>query len=107
MNEKAVSDRRSGQRTPVRVPVKVRHQGAEHAGLTRDLSSSGIFLYSETGFNAGSKVELVVMFPPGLGFGSGGWTLCEASIVRVEEVDDKRVGIAAVLDRIEVLPELA
>jgi len=103
MNEKAVSDRRSGQRTP----VKVRHQGAEHAGLTRDLSSSGIFLYSETGFNAGSKVELVVMFPPGLGFGSGGWTLCEASIVRVEEVDDKRVGIAAVLDRIEVLPEIA
>jgi hypothetical protein len=47
------------------------------------------------------------MFPPGLGFGSGGWTLCEASIVRVEEVDDKRVGIAAVLDRIEILPELA
>jgi hypothetical protein len=106
MNEKAVSDRRSGQRTPVRVPVKVRHQGGEHAGLTRDLSSSGIFLYSETGLKAGSKLELVVMFPPGLGFGSGGWTLCEASVVRVEEADDKRVGIAATLDRIAVLPEL-
>jgi hypothetical protein len=106
MNEKAVSDRRSGQRTPVRVPVKVRHQGGEHAGLTRDLSSSGIFLYSETGLKAGSKLELVVMFPPGLGFGSGGWTLCEASVVRIEEADDKRVGIAATLDRIAVLPEL-
>jgi hypothetical protein len=106
MNEKAVSDRRSGQRTPVRVPVKVRHQGGEHAGLTRDLSSSGIFLYSETGLKAGSKLELVVMFPPGLGFCSGGWTLCEASVVRVEEADDKRVGIAATLDRIAVLPEL-
>jgi len=92
---------------PVRVPVKVRHEGGEHQGVTRDLSSSGIFLYSESGMKAGSKLELVIMLPPGLGFGSGGWTVCQASVVRVEESDGKGIGIAATLDRIEWLPEIS
>ncbi len=101
------NDRRSRQRMPVRVPVKLRHDGGEHPGLTRDLSSSGIFLYSESGMKAGSKLELVIMLPPGLGLGPGGWTLCEASVVRVEESDGKGMGIAATLDRIELLPEIS
>ena len=88
------------------VPVKVRHGGEEHAGLTRDLSSSGIFLYSESEMKAGSKLELVIMFPPGMGFGATGWTLCEASVVRVERSDGKGIGIAATLDRIEMLPQI-
>ena len=108
MTEKPISaDRRCGQRTPVRVPVKVRHEGSEHEGLTRDLSSSGIFLYSEPGMKPGSKLELVIMLPPGLGFGSGGWTLCEASVVRLEKSDDKQIGIAATFDRVAWLPEIA
>jgi PilZ domain len=109
------NDRRSRPRLPIHVPVKVRHQGQEHAGLTRDLSSSGIFLYSESNIKAGSKLELVIMLPPNLGLGPGGWTLCQASVVRIEErmeprmneSDGKRMGIAATLDRIELLPELS
>ena len=93
-------------RVPVRVPVKVRHEGAEHEGLTRDLSSSGIFIYSESGMKAGSKLELVIMLPAGVGLGPGGWTLCEASVVRVEESDGKGIGVAATLDRIALLPEI-
>ncbi len=56
---------------------------------------------------AGSKLELVIMLPPGMGLGPGGWTLCEASVVRVEETDGKGMGIAATLDRIELLPEIS
>jgi hypothetical protein len=107
MAEKTKStERRSRQRLPVRVPIKVRHEGAEHEGLTRDLSSSGIFLYSESGMKEGSKLELVIMLPPGLGVGPGGWTLCEASVVRVEESGGRGIGIAATLDRIALLPEI-
>jgi PilZ domain len=105
--ERIPDERRSGQRVPVRVPVKVRHEGTEHQGLTRDLSSSGIFLYSESEMKAGSKLELVIMLPPGLGLGPGGWTLCDASVVRVEKSDGKGMGIAATLDRIEFLPEIS
>jgi hypothetical protein len=107
MIEKTVTDeRRSERRVLVRIPVKVRHQGSEHEGLTRDLSSSGIFIYSETGMKAGSKLDLVVMLPPGLGLGPGGWALCEASVVRVEESGGKGMGVAATLDRIALLPEI-
>lgn len=107
MTEKTTTtERRSRQRMPVRVPVKVRHQGNEHQGLTRDLSSAGIFVYSESGMKPGSKLDLVIMLPPGLGLGPGGWTLCEASVVRVEESDGKGIGIAATLDRIALLPEI-
>jgi hypothetical protein len=101
------NDRRSSQRVPVAVPVKVRGESGEHAGLTRDLSSSGIFLYSESQMKAGSKLELVIMLPPGMGMGPGGWTLCEASVVRVEESAGKGLGIAATLDRMEFVPEIS
>jgi PilZ domain len=100
-------ERRSRERVPLRVPVKVRHEGDEHEALTRDLSSTGIFLYSETGMKEGSKLELVIMLPPGLGLGPGGWTLCEASVVRVEEFEGKGMGVAATLDRIDFLPEIS
>ena len=99
-------ERRSSVRVRVRVPVKVRHQGGEHGGLSRDLSSSGIFLYSESELKAGSKLELVIMLPPAMGLGFGGWTLCEASVVRVERSDDKGMGIAATINRIASLPEI-
>lgn len=102
------TEQRSSHRVPVQTPVKVRKSdGSETPGLTRDLSSNGIFLYSETGMAAGSKLELVVMLPPGLGMGPGGWALCQASVVRVEQAGAKEVGIAATLDRIELLPEIS
>ncbi|MGB9073759.1 MAG: PilZ domain-containing protein [Terriglobales bacterium] len=101
------SERRSRRRVPVGVPVKVRKpDGTEQEGLTRDLSSAGIFLYSESGLEVGTKLELVITLPPSLGLGPGGWALCQASVVRVEEATAKGVGVAAVIDRIELLPEL-
>lgn len=103
------SDRRSHERTPIRVPVKVRPQGnggPELSGSTRDLSSSGIFLYSDSAIEPGAKLELVIMLPRELGLGAGGWTLCQATVVRVEEPDGKGMGIAATLDSIDQLPEL-
>ncbi len=104
---KDTSDRRSEPRQPAQLPVKVRKaDGTEHEGLTRDLSSNGIFLYSDGALESGSKLELVVMLPASLGFGPGGWTLCEASVIRVEQANGKGVGVAATLDRIELLPEI-
>jgi PilZ domain len=102
------SDNRSQARKPLRVPVKVRQpDGSEQQALTRDLSSTGIFLYSDSGLEAGAKLELVIMLPPDLGIGPGGWTLCQASVVRVEDSTGKGVGVAATLDRIERLPEIS
>jgi hypothetical protein len=103
-------ERRRQERTRVRIPVKVRppkNSGPELSGVTRDLSTSGVFLYSESPLEAGAKLELVIMLPGGIGLGPGGWTLCQASVVRVEKSDGKGVGVAATLDHIELLPELS
>ncbi len=103
-------ERRAEKRTPVQIPVKVRPKGAnvpEQSALTRDLSSSGIFLYSESAIEPGAKLDLVVMIPPELGLGTGGWMLCQASVVRVEESEGRGIGVAATLDRIDQLPELS
>ena len=101
------SERRSDKRLPVSLGVKVRKaDGTELEGVTRDLSSSGIFLFAPPGLEAGAKLELVMMFPSSLGLGLGGWVLCQASVVRVEETPGKGMGVAAILERIELLPEI-
>jgi c-di-GMP-binding flagellar brake protein YcgR len=104
------SERRAQKRTQVQVPVRVRPKSLDPIELsaqTRDLSSSGVFLYSDSAIEPGTKLELIVMLPRELGIGTGGWTLCQASVVRVEKADGKGIGIAATFDRIEVLPELS
>ena len=100
-------ERRSRQRLSARLPVKLRQpDGTEVDATTRDLSSSGIFLYSEKGLEPGTKLELVITVPASLGIGSGGWALCQASVVRVEQGTGNGVGVAATLDRIELLPQI-
>lgn len=100
-------ERRSRTRRSVELPVRLRRSdGTEQNGLTRDLSASGIFLYSEARLEVGSRLEMVITMPPGLGIGPGGWALCQASVVRVEKTDGKGIGVAAVLDRIELMPEI-
>lgn len=101
------AERRSRQRLTAHLPVRLRQpNGPELDATTRDLSSSGIFLYSEKGLEPGTKIELVITVPAALGIGNGGWALCQASVVRVEDRSEKGVGVAAALDRIELLPEI-
>jgi hypothetical protein len=89
------------------VPVRVRSRGcAETGGETRDLSSNGIFVYSESRLVAGSKVELVLILPPELTSGEKCWVCCHARVVRVEEGFGKKFGVAAEIERMEVLPEI-
>jgi c-di-GMP-binding flagellar brake protein YcgR len=100
-------ERRSRQRLNARLPVKLRQpSGPDLDATTRDLSSSGIFIYSEKGLEPGAKIELVITVPASLGLGPGGWAVCQASVVRVENKSENGVGVAASLDRIELLPEI-
>ena len=58
------SDRRSRQRMPVRLGVSIRSpQGESATGYTRDLSTTGIFLYADSEILVGSELEMVLMLP--------------------------------------------
>jgi PilZ domain len=90
-------ERRSQNRIPVRLPVSIKASQQESAtGYTRDLSTSGIFLYSDAQILEGSKLELVLMLPAELTNGEKRWVCCQALVVRVEQgMPDGHFGIAA------------
>ena len=102
-------DRRKRQRFPVRLPVSVKaDDGAvQESTQTRDLSTGGVFVYTNSRMKAGSDLELVLVLPPEITFSDKRWVCCKASVVRVEENDkDGNFGVAAVIKRFDVLPEI-
>jgi hypothetical protein len=101
------SDRRAKQRFPVRLPVSVKSGPVEEATQTRDLSTAGVFVYTNSRVQAGSELELVLVLPPEITFSEKKWVCCQASVVRVEENSpDGNFGVAAVIKRFDVLPEI-
>lgn len=103
---KTDTERRSGTRISTRVATRVRTpQGADHTAQTRDVSASGIFLYTKSRLEAGAEVELVLILPPELTSGEKCWVCCQATIVRVEE-EGTEFGVAAQIKRMDILPEV-
>jgi hypothetical protein len=106
MNSKI--DRRSRERVVATLPVRVRGTAAnaESSAQTRDVSSNGIFLYTESRMVEGSDVELVLILPPELTSGEKCWVCCHARILRVEQGPGKDFGVAAEIRRMDILPEI-
>jgi hypothetical protein len=103
---KTNGERRSASRIANSVPARVRTaQGIEHAAQTRDVSASGIFLYTQSRIEQGSEIELVLILPPELTSGERCWVCCLATVVRVEE-SGSQFGVAAQIRRMDLLPEL-
>jgi PilZ domain len=105
----AKNERRGLQRLPVRLPVSIKSlQGkVQTTGHTRDLSTSGIFLYTDSQISAGSELEMVLILPPELTSGEKRWVCCRASVVRIEDSEDgSDFGVAASIRSMEVLPEI-
>ena len=105
MVTKTDTERRSGKRILASVPTSVRNgKGIEQTAQTRDVSTSGIFLYTKSRMEKGAEVELVLILPPELTSGQQCWVCCQAKIVRVEE-SGREFGVAAQIQRMDVLPE--
>lgn len=102
------SERRSQSRIPLRLPVSIRCSHSESAaGYTRDLSMTGIFLYTDAQILEGSELEMVLMLPPQFTNGEKQWVCCQASVVRVESSQgDGQIGVAANIRNIATLPEI-
>src|ERR1700740_3603281 len=102
------TDKRARSRIPLRVPVKVRSKEmvAEDTAVTRDLSISGVFLYTDRRVTEGSKLEIILILPSELGLGEKQWACCQASVVRVEDGEGHGFGVAGPLHRLDMLPEI-
>ena len=68
-------------------------------GVTRDVSSGGLYFYTELeDWEAGSRIDFVVQFPPQIS-GHAADTRCRGTVVRAEGPENAR-GIAVRIDRI-------
>ncbi len=105
---KSKIDRRSRARVVAALPVRVRNGSgrAEIHAETRDLSTNGVFLYTNSRMAQGSEVELVLILPPELTFGEKCWVCCHARVLRVEQGPGKQFGVAAEIRRMDILPEI-
>ena len=102
-------DKRSRTRVPVQLPVtiKAKDGSVQETATTRDLTSGGVFLYTTSAITEGAELELVLVLPAELTFGDRRWVCCQASVVRVETSSKVgNFGVAARIDRFEVLPEI-
>jgi hypothetical protein len=90
------------------VPVRIRGGAgkSELSAQTRDVSTNGVFLYTESRMAEGSDVELVLILPPELTSGGKCWVCCHARVLRVEEGPGKNFGVAAEIRRMDILPEI-
>ena len=102
------SERRSQTRIPLRLPVSIRSPQSESVtAYTRDLSMTGIFLYTDAEILEGSDLEMVLMLPPQFTNGEKQWVCCHASVVRVERSpENPQIGVAANIRDIASLPEI-
>jgi hypothetical protein len=101
------AERRLGRRIVAQVPVQVRSATAEpeQAAHTRDLSTNGVFLYTQCRMAEGSEIEIVMILPAEL-TGEKRWVCCHATVVRVEENAGPGFGVAATIKKMDFLPEI-
>lgn len=101
-------ERRLRQRFVTRIPVGIRnHPGsAEVTAHTRDVSTNGIYLFTGSRMVEGSNVELVLILPPELTSGEKCWVCCHARVIRVEQGPGTDFGVAAEIQRMDILPEI-
>ena len=101
-------ERRSHKRIPARVPVQIKpNSGTLQNGHTRDLSTNGVFLYTDARLDEGSELEIILVLPPELTNGEKRWACCQASVVRVEPSSQGgSLGMAARIRRFELMPEI-
>ena len=103
------SERRSGERIAASVPVAIKTGPGSGSvtGVTRDLSTGGVYLYTNSQIEQGSALEIVLVLPPGLTGGEKSWVCCQASVLRVEQgTTEGAFGVAASIDNMQIMPEI-
>jgi hypothetical protein len=109
-------ERRVGQRFPYLLPLSLRQPAAclEGVGFTQDLSSRGVFFFTDAPLSEGSEIEITLRMPSEITLGESMPVRCRGRILRVVRPSAKasdssrgeaKIGVAVRLDGYEYLPE--
>ena len=100
-------EKRSSPRKELKIPAKVHVDGNNISAEEKNLSQSGILLDCSTKVSEGSPVDIVMILPKEITGEAARWVCCRATVNRVEDQRSQgRYGVAATVDRIQVMPEL-
>ena len=107
-------ERRVGQRFPYLLPLSLRQPGTsiEGVGFTQDLSSRGVFFFTNAVLTEGSEIELTLRMPSEITLGESMPVRCRGHILRVvrppasdSSAVEPKIGVAVRLEGYEYLPE--
>jgi hypothetical protein len=78
-------ERRAGQRFPYLLPLSLRQPGnsVEGVGFTQDLSSRGVFFFTDAPVTEGSEIELSLKMPSEITLGENMPVRCRGHVLRV------------------------
>jgi len=78
-------ERRVGQRFPYLLPLPLRQLGTsvEGVGFTQDLSSRGVFFFTDAAVTEGSEIELSLKMPSEITLGENMPVRCRGHVLRV------------------------
>jgi len=87
-------ERRVGQRFPYLLPLSLRQPATslEGVGFTQDLSSRGVFFFTDAPLTAGSEIELTLRMPSEITLGENMRVRCRGSVLRIVKPTDKDNG---------------
>jgi hypothetical protein len=108
-------ERRAGQRFPYLLPLSLRQPAAaiEGVGFTQDLSSRGVFFFTDTPLEEGAEIEITLRMPSEITLGESMPVRCRGRILRVvrpnpvadSSQDAPKIGVAVRFEGYEYLPE--
>src|ERR1700733_5985798 len=101
-------EKRATRRFALRLPVAVTYSdngGQEKTAQTRDVSARGICFYVDSEIATGSPIEFTLTLPPEITLTESIKVRCKGKVVRVDNGNEGRVAVAAVIDEYEFLSE--
>lgn len=100
-------ERRAGQRFEVHLPILIRSENRTISGFSQDLSSRGVFLYTEAALEEGDIAELTFTMPSEITLGENMRVRCQGRVLRSGVSGaGQRNGVAVHLDSYEYLPAI-
>ena len=101
-------ERRRSQRIAVQqaVFITLENGGRRCTGIAENVSSGGVFLYSDYFIPAGTEVRLTLVLPPEITHGENVRVWWVGKILRVDpEQREGKFGIAIGFEQLQVLPQ--
>jgi len=114
-------ERRVGQRFPYLLPLSLRQCGTslDGVGFTQDLSSRGVFFFTDAPLLEGTEIEITLQMPSEITLGESMRVRCRGHILRVvkpveftpdssrQTRAETKIGVAVRLEGYEYLPDSA